>query len=261
MPNPPGPRDPAAVVTTDHGGLTVCSVGPPAGEPAEAAAVICHGFGAPGSDLVGVAGSLLSAEPSLVGRVRLHFPEAPLDLGPYGLPGGRAWWMLDQARLNLPPAARVDALRNERPGDADALRERFDAAIESLLSSDGLPPERLLVGGFSQGAMLATDYALRSERGLGGLVIWSGAMVAVDEWGPWAGRCPTRRVFQSHGTSDPILPFAAGEALRDTLTAAGHDVRFARFDGGHAIPPASVAGAAALLRDVADGPTDTGATA
>ena len=261
MPTPPGTPEPPAVTRSEHAGLTVRTVGPPAGGPVNAVAVICHGFGAPGGDLVGVAEGLLAAEPTLAGRVRLHFPAAPLDLGPYGLPGGRAWWMLDQARLNLPPAARVGALRNERPGDADALRERFDSLIDSLLTADGLPPGRLLLGGFSQGSMLATDFALRSERDLGGLVVWSGAMVAADEWEPWAGRCPARRVFQSHGTADQILPFAAGEALRDTLVAAGHAVRFARFAGGHAIPPAAVAGAAALLREIADDPTDGGPAA
>ena len=250
---PPGPRDPSGVTLSEHAGLTVRTVGPPAGEPVDAAAIICHGFGAPGGDLVGVAAGLLAAEPDLAGRVRLHFPAAPLDLAPYGMPGGRAWWMLDPARLNLPPAARVAALENERPADADAVRTQFDALVDSLRTSDGLPPGRLVVGGFSQGSMLAADHALRSDDDLGGLIVWSGALVAAAEWRPRAAACPTRRVFQSHGTSDPVLPFPAGEALRDLLTDAGHDVRFARFAGGHAIPPAAVAGAAALLRAVADG--------
>ena len=261
MPTSPGPRDSSAVTRTEHAGLTVRTVGPPDGEPVDAVAVICHGFGAPGGDLVGVAQGFFAAEPTLVGRVRLHFPAAPLDLGPFGLPGGRAWWLLDQARLNLPPAARVAALRTERPGDADALRGQFDSLVASLLSSDGLPPAKLLVGGFSQGSMLAADHALRSEGELGGLCVWSGALVAADEWEPWAARSPARRVFQSHGTADPILPFEAGEALRDMLNSAGHDVRFARFGGGHAIPPAAVAGAARLLREIADGPTDDAAAA
>ena len=247
MPAPP------RVTTEEHAGLTVRTVGPPAGEPVDAVAVICHGFGAAGGDLVGVAGGLLAAEPALAGRVRLHFPAAPLDLGPFGLPGGRAWWMLDQARLNLPPAARVDALRNERPAEAETVRTQFDSFIDSLLTPAGLPADRLVVGGFSQGSMLATDYALRSDRELGGLVVWSGALVAADEWEPRAAACPTRRVFQSHGTHDAVLPFAAGGGLRDLLTGTGHDVRFEAFPGGHAIPPAAVAGAATLLREVADG--------
>ena len=249
MPAPPRFTTPV-LTTSEHAGLTVRTVGPPAGEPVDAAAILCHGFGAPGGDLVGLAGSLFAAAPGIAGRVRLHFPAAPLDLGPLGMPGGRAWWLLDMNRLNLPPVARVAALRGERPAGVDALRTQFDACVDSLLTPDGLPPGRLVLGGFSQGSMLAADYALRSDRELGGLAVLSGALVAAAEWGPWAAACPTRRVFQSHGTADQVLPFAAGEALRDLLTDNGHDVRFERFAGGHAIPPAAVAGVAGLLAEV-----------
>ena len=243
---------PAANVrtTSEHAGLTVRTVGPPPTEKVEAAAVLCHGFGAGGSDLVGLADELFRVRPGLLGRVRLHFPAAPLDMGPMGLPGARAWWMLDMRRLNLPLSERVEALRNERPGGADALRTQFDSLVESLLTPDGLPPGSLVVGGFSQGSMLATDYALRSRDALGGLAVFSGAMVAAEEWEGWAAECPKRRVFQSHGRTDTILPFAAGEALRDLLETNGHDVRFEAFGGPHTIPPAALTGLADLLEEV-----------
>ena len=47
-------------------------------------------------------------------------------------------------------------------------------------------------------------------------------------------------VFQSHGRSDPILPFVLAEKLRDALGEAGLDVTFDRFEGGHAIPPSTL---------------------
>ena len=233
--------------TAEHAGLTVRTVGPPAGEEVRAAAILCHGFGARGDDLAGLAGELFRVRPALAGRVRLHFPAAPIDLGPLGLPGARAWWMLDMNRLNLPPAARVAALRTERPAGVDALRTQFDSLVDSLLTPDGLPTGSLVVGGFSQGAMLATDFALRSREELGGVAVLSGALVAADEWETWAGECPKRRVFQSHGRQDDILPFASGTALRDLLTDAGHAVRFEAFPGRHTIPPAALAGVADLL--------------
>ena len=247
------PSAPAPVLSTaTHGDLEVVTVGPPAGTPVEAAAVLFHGFGAPGTDLVSLGEEVLHARPSLAGRVRLHFPTGPLDLSSVGMPGGRAWWMLDMNRLNLPPDQRVEALRNERPKPVDALRRTVAETLDSLLSSDGLSTGSLVLGGFSQGAMVAGDVALRTEGDLGGLALLSGALVLEAEWKGWAAEAPPRRVFQSHGTQDPILPFATGEALRDLLTGAGHDVRFEPFPGPHTIPPVALEGLADLLEAACD---------
>ena len=95
--------------------------------------------------------------------------------------------------------------------------------------------------------MVTTDYALRSDRPLGGLAVLSGALCSEAEWAPWAAAAPKRRVYQTHGTADAILPFATGEALRDVLTDAGHEVRFQAFAGPHTIPPAALEGVADLL--------------
>ena len=99
------------------------------------------------------------------------------------------------------------------------------------------PGRRLVLGGFSQGAMLATDIALRSARPLAGLVLLSGTMIAEEEWLP---RMPSRAglaVLQSHGTSDPLLPYSIAERLRDALAGAGARVTFVGFEGGHGVPP------------------------
>ncbi|NNJ26819.1 alpha/beta hydrolase [Alienimonas chondri] len=238
--------------TAEHAGFTVRTIGPPAGAPVDASAVIFHGFGAPGTDLVGLAADLLHLRPTLAGQVRLHFPAGPLDLGSMGMPGARAWWMLDMNRLQLPPEQRVAALRNERPAGIEELRTQADSLIDSLLTSDGLPSGSLVVGGFSQGSMVATDFALRSDDELGGLAILSGAYVMESEWKERAAACPSRRVFQSHGRGDDILPFATGEVLHDLLTDAGHTVRFEAFNGPHTIPAVALDGIADLLERVVD---------
>jgi phospholipase/carboxylesterase len=56
--------------------------------------------------------------------------------------------------------------------------------------------------------------------------------------------------MQSHGRSDPILPFAAAERLRDFLKTAGADVRWVEFGGGHTIPMGALDGLGKLVRDV-----------
>ena len=80
------------------------------------------------------------------------------------------------------------------------------------------PGAKVVLGGFSQGAMLACDTALREGPKLAGLVVLSGTLVAEAEW---AALFPTLRgtpVFQSHGTFDPLLPFQAAAMLRDLIS-------------------------------------------
>ena len=60
-------------------------------------------------------------------------------------------------------------------------------------------------------------------------------------------------VFMSHGTRDPLLPFATSRALRDTLASAGADLDWVEFPGGHEIPRPVLAGVARLITRVAAG--------
>lgn len=202
------------------------------------AIVLLHGFGAPGDDLAGLA-ELIAAPPGST----LVFPEALHDMADLAGPmyrGARAWWMIDMARLEL--AMRTGALRdlsNDVPAGLTEAREAVVAMLDAL-EREGISLDRLVLGGFSQGAMLALDVALRTERPMKGLALLSGTFIAEPEWSPrMSGRARTS-VFQSHGTDDPILPYVVAEKLRDALVAAGLDVTFDRFQGGHGIPPSTM---------------------
>ncbi|HEY8076546.1 MAG TPA: dienelactone hydrolase family protein [Labilithrix sp.] len=189
--------------------------------------VLLHGFGAPGDDLVALASGL-----GLPTGSTCLFPEAPLDLGEAtGIPqyeGARAWWLIDFERM----ISRVPRdLPREIPDGLDAARANVVAMIDSL------DAEKLFVGGFSQGAMLSLDVALHTTRPLAGVVLLSGTLIAEDVWRPRMKSRAGLRVFQSHGTDDPLLPFATAELLKDALTTAGMDVDFHSFAGGHTIPP------------------------
>ncbi|MEC7348151.1 MAG: hypothetical protein VYB60_04695, partial [SAR324 cluster bacterium] len=67
----------------------------------ELVVILCHGFGAPGEDLVPLGQWMGDQYPELGKRVRFVFPEAPLSLAQMGMPGGRAWWMIDTEALQL----------------------------------------------------------------------------------------------------------------------------------------------------------------
>jgi phospholipase/carboxylesterase len=194
--------------------------------------VLMHGFGAPGTDLVPLWRQL-----AVPRDTRFAFPEAPLTVD-VGMPGpeGRAWWMIDVARLQ---AALLEGetrdLTREVPEGLSAAREKLTALLDELEARFDVRGDRLVLGGFSQGAMLALDVALRSERKLAGLVLMSGTLLAEDEWTPLMVRRSGLPVLQSHGRDDPLLPFSIAEQLRDRLREAGLDVEWTPFSGGHGI--------------------------
>jgi phospholipase/carboxylesterase len=205
--------------------------------------VLMHGYGAPGADLVPLWRAL-----AVPREVRFVFPEAPLELGG----GGRAWWPIDmerlQERFNRDGAER---LTEEVPPGSDAARAAVLEMLEILQRDFGAAPENTILGGFSQGAMLATDTVLRTDRPFAGLAILSGTLISRSEWLPLMPARKGLAVLQSHGRADPVLPFAIAEQLRDALTAAEVPVEFLPYNGGHGIPDSALTALARLITRVA----------
>ena len=183
-----------------------------------------HGFGAPGDDLVPLARVL-----DVPGEVRFAFPEAPMDLGPEAM-NGRAWWWIDMMKVQL-AAMRGEAIDRSQtvPEGLTEARTSAIAMLDEL--GHALAPSHLLLGGFSQGAMLACDVALRTEMPLAGLALLSGTLIAEKEWAASASTRRGLRAVVSHGQNDPMLPFAGAERLRDFLSGAGLEVKWVPFRG------------------------------
>jgi phospholipase/carboxylesterase len=205
--------------------------------------VLLHGFGAPGNDLV-LLGRTIDAPPG----TRFAFPEAPIALGAeYG--AGRAWWHIDMAALQIAMARGQHRDRSrEIPKGLDEARSMVDAMLDEITRE--LSPSHLVLGGFSQGAMLSCDTTLRSTRKIDALVQLSGTWIAEDEWLPCLAKRAGLKTLVSHGDADPILPFVMAERLRDAMKEAGLDVRWIPFRGGHEIPPPVLSGLGELLREV-----------
>jgi phospholipase/carboxylesterase len=125
-------------------------------------------------------------------------------------------------------------------------RRMLTGTLEALQQQSGLPMGRILLGGFSQGAMLATDLTLRSDEAPAALAIFSGTMLAEPEWRRLAPRRRGLKVLQTHGRQDPILPFVSSEWVREMLVESGLDVRYLPFDGPHTISMDGVVGLADL---------------
>lgn len=216
------------------------------------AVLLCHGFGAPGDDLVALA-RVVDA-----GRgVRWFFPEAPLalDLG-YGMMG-RAWWPIDMVRLQeMIARGRARDLAQETPEGLAEARAALEGCLAALEAERGVRRDRLILGGFSQGAMITTEVCLHAEASPGGaapfagLAVLSGSMLCEDRWRPAAARGALSglRALVSHGRADPLLPFAGAEELRALLEQAGAEVEWVPHGGQHEIPYPVLERLAALVR-------------
>ncbi len=216
------------------------------------AVVICHGYGAPGDDLVPFGAQWARTLGADAAKVRFVFPYAPLTLAEMGMPSARAWWALNMQKLMLAVEARQFAqLHEHTPPGLDAARETLTRTIDAVMDSLSGDQPKLVLGGFSQGAMLTMDVALRGlAQPPAALFQMSGTLICRPAWEAAAGRLVDTLVVQSHGRQDPILPFESAEALRDLLLAAKVDVQFVPFMGPHTVGPEMIQASSDVLKQV-----------
>jgi phospholipase/carboxylesterase len=185
---------------------------PPAGEAA-GALVLLHGRGADEHDLHPLL-DVLDPERRLHG----YCPRGPLSLPP----GGAHWYVVPRA--GYPDPATFAS-----------------SYAEGGAWLDALPHERIVIGGFSQGAVMSLALGLGAGRPRPAAVIaLSGFIPEVDGW-----KLDTERPFPpvaiAHGTYDPVIPVDFGRRAQATLEAAGADVHYRESPMGHQIDPSFLA--------------------
>ena len=214
-------------------GLDVCITGGQDREGGGTGPVVMllHGFGAPGDDLVGLWRML-----DVPNEIRFLFPSAPLSMD-LGFGESRAWWMLDMDRLTEARARdQWDELTRETPAGLQPARDQMMKFLGEAELHMNFTPQHLVMGGFSQGAMLACDLVLRADLPIAGLVFMSGSIISRDNWIPSIPHRKGLPVFQSHGTDDPLLSCIIAQQLRDAFITGGLEVDWHEFRGGHEIP-------------------------
>jgi len=181
--------------------------------------VLLHGFGSGPETFLG-----LAERTDLPAGTHLVFPRAPLSIP--RTDHGWMWWPLPRDYGTI-PLARFPGM-NEARARVSALLDRVTADA---------PHRPLVLGGFSQGAMVTLDVALHDGRPLAGIALMSGTMI--DEHDTMA-RLQARRglaVYASHGTHDRVLRYEDDARLMDAMRAHGLDVSLTTFDGGHVVTP------------------------
>jgi len=189
--------------------------------------VVFHGYGADANDLLSLS-RILAVPP---GTTWL-FPQGPLKVSDGGI-AGRAWFPIDVEALDA--AMREGTHRDMSNITPPGLKQAREAAL-SMLTALQIPMTKTIIAGFSQGAMLATEIALRSSEKPLGLVILSGNMINKDVWKEKAKTKAGMPFFQSHGDADALLGFQYAQDLEKFLIDEGLKGQLHAFRGGHEVP-------------------------
>jgi phospholipase/carboxylesterase len=193
------------------------------GDHPEAAVIWMHGLGADGNDFVPIVRELdLSECPA----IRFIFPHA--ETMPVTINNGyvmRAWYDI----------LGMDLVRRE---DEIGLR-KSQQQIEQLIAREverGIPAERIILAGFSQGCAMTLQTGLRYQKKLAGLLCLSGYL-------PLADKLPAERseanrdtpIFMAHGRVDTVVQIARAEASRDFLKSLGYAIEWKDYSMPHSV--------------------------
>ncbi|MES2856956.1 MAG: esterase [Bdellovibrionota bacterium] len=213
-----------------------------AGDPAGPTVVLFHGYGADMNDLVSLASAIQAPK-----GTNFYFPNGHLSVPLGGHFEGRAWFPLRLAELEaaMQSGQPIDLGQVVPPGLKKARQNAFE-----FIKALGVPMNKVVIGGFSQGAMLATDVMLRLEEPPAGLALLSGTMMCEVEWKELVQKRKGYRFFQAHGAYDQVLQFSQAERLAKVFADAGWQGKLQRFSGAHEIPSEVLIQLGAYLRQV-----------
>ncbi len=219
-------------------GLDLLEVPGTLGAPA---VLLFHGYGADAEDLLPLAQGWQEAEM----KPHFFFPTGPLDV-PIA-PGymGKGWFPVDIEILKLAiHEHKSKEIIKAFPREFSQVR----AQCQDLIAELDIPLSKLFLGGFSQGAILATEVALNFPEKVAALLLLSGTLVNEESWRKQAQFHKGMAFFQSHGQQDTLLPFDRAQALERLFLDAGFEGKLHAFHGGHEIPHSIISQLNAFLK-------------
>jgi len=183
-----------------------------------------HGLGADASDFEPIVPMLKVGAP-----LRFVFPNAPVR--PVTINAGmemRAWYDIDPRA----PLAGTDDIR----ASAGAIERLIEREAER-----GVPAERVVLAGFSQGGVIALHLGLRHPARLAGIMGLSTYVHdhehLADEVSLASADVP---IFMAHGNADPMIPIARAVTARQALEALGYQVEWHEYPMGHQVCPEEI---------------------
>jgi phospholipase/carboxylesterase len=194
--------------------------------------IVLHGLGTTGRDFAPLVTEL---DLSAAGPVRFVFPDAPLRQVSVNSGEPMSAWYDPR-----PVAAETGAISTQDEEGLRASREVVQALIDRE-AARGVPPEHVVLLGFSQGAVMVLMAGLRAPQRLAGLIVLSGYLplsIATDAEASVANRDVP--IFMAHGRQDPVVVPSRAEASRDKLLRCGYDIAWHDYDMGHEVCPQEI---------------------
>lgn len=189
--------------------------------------ILMHGYGSNMSDLVSLA-PMISREGYL-----FAFPNAPIRID-FGMGmAGYAW------------SAPLEADFDEH-GRAESLLETM---IEDVTSRYGVEEGKAVIGGFSQGGMMALRHGLRHPDRFPGIVALSSRLPPQDRPDGAPDSPPAQRVFIAHGTYDDVIHVQEGRSAHDVLSRGDYPAEYHEYGMAHQIIPEVIADLSAWLTE------------
>lgn len=193
--------------------------------------ILMHGYGASMNDLAPLGEYINTDEP-----IHWIFPDGPMTVPTGFMMEGKGWFTIDMMKLqtaNQTPDGFKKNFTGEVPEGFDDSIEKVKKLIEEVRGNY----KKLIIGGFSQGSMMAAYASLALEKAPDKLVLLSSTFIAEDNWTELVKGHENLPVFQSHGTQDPVLPVTEGRRLNTFLKENKLNCEYHEFQGGHEIPP------------------------
>lgn len=193
-------------------------IAPANGGPAGSLVILCHGYGADGNDLIGLAPYWQDMLPGTA----FVSPNAPqrCEMSPMGY----QWFGISR----LDPQEMYRGVLGAAP--------ILDQFIDQELAALGLDESRLALVGFSQGTMMSLQVGLRRAKSPAAILGYSGALAGPERLAAEIRVRPP--IMMIHGDEDEMLPAERMHAAVQALGQAGLDVQWHISQGmGHGIAP------------------------
>jgi phospholipase/carboxylesterase len=215
--------------------LPAVEIDPP-GSP-RASVIWLHGLGADGHDFEPIVPELRLPREALV---RFVFPHAPMR--PVTINGGfvmRAWYDIKSLDDLERSVAEEDLVTSRRQLEAWIGHER----------ENGIPSEKIVVAGFSQGGAIALYAGLQSEERLGGILALSCYHPFPNRIGELSSEANRGvPIFMGHGTLDPLVPVFLAQLTMTRLRENGYDPEWRTYPIPHSVSAEEIADVARFLR-------------
>ena len=197
--------------------------------------VLMHGVGSNEQDLFSLASQLPE-------RFHVLSLRAPHRMGP----GSHAWF-----DFSVEPSGARSINEAQEAHSRALVAQTVEAASAQL----GIAPERVVVGGFSQGGIMALSLLLTRPELLHAAMVWHSRLLAevVPLQAPHEA-LHGKKLWLSHGTHDNVIPLASAQAIAHHMATLPVSVTYREFPGAHEIRPPELAATVAWLESLSATP-------